>query len=221
MRLLLVEDDPVISDALQRSLTQSGYAVDLLSDGLQADAALAANSFDIVILDLGLPRMDGLTIVRRLRQRKNRVPVLILSARDSIQDKIDGLDCGADDFLPKPFELAELEARLRALLRRGLGECIEFGNCRWEIKDRKLFLQQQPVSLSARETALLELLLHNRNRVVSKERILETLTGWSSEIGTNAVEVYIHRLRRKLEAGAVAIRTVRGLGYLLEDNGAS
>ena len=214
MRLLLVEDDPVIGDALQRSLTQAGYAVDLLCDGVQADAALLAIAFDLVVLDLGLPRLDGLAVLRRLRQRHNRVPVLILSARDSLQDKIEGLDAGADDFLAKPFELVELEARLRALLRRGQGEWIEFGSCRWEIKGRKLYLHEQPVSLSARETVLLELLLHNRNRVVSKERILDTLTGWSGEIGINAVEVYIHRLRRKLEPGNAAIRTVRGLGYL-------
>lgn len=221
MRLLLVEDDPVIGDALQRSLSLSGYAVDLLRDGQQADTALAVEEFDLVVLDLGLPRLDGLAVLRRLRQRHNRVPVLILSARDSLQDKIDGLDAGADDFLVKPFELVELEARLRALLRRGQGERIEFGACRWEIKDRKLYLHEQPVGLSARETALLELLLHNRNRVVSKDRILDTLTGWSGEIGTNAVEVYVHRLRRKLEPGNVTIRTVRGLGYLLEGGSAA
>ena len=216
MRLLLIEDDPVILDVLKRALGQAGYTVDCVSDGEQADAALAAATFDVAVLDLGLPRLDGLAVLRRLRQRQDRLPVMILSARDTVQDKIDGLDCGADDFMSKPFDLKELEARLRALLRRGQADVIGCGRLRWHVQERRAYVGDVALALSSRETALLELMLLNLGRVVGKDRILDMLTGWDGDIGQNAIEVYVHRLRRKLDGAGAAIRTVRGLGYLLE-----
>ena len=219
-KILIIEDEPHIVLGLTDALEFEGFAVVSAGTGGAGVQLAKQEKPEAVLLDLMLPDTNGFKVCEELRRLDAFVPIIILTARGQEVDKIRGLDAGADDFLAKPFELVELEARLRALLRRGQGEWIEFGSCRWEIKGRKLYLHEQPVSLSARETVLLELLLHNRNRVVSKERILDTLTGWSGEIGINAVEVYIHRLRRKLEPGNAAIRTVRGLGYLLEGGGA-
>ena len=218
MRVLIAEDDPILADGLLHSLRSQGYAADRVPDGVAADAALASGSFDVVILDLGLPRMDGLEVLRRLRGRKSAVPVLILTARDEIGDRVRGLDLGADDYLTKPFELAELEARVRALARRS-GHAgrpqVQVGRLTFDTVGRSARIDGQPVELSARELALLELLLARAGRTVSKEQIVDHLCRWGEEVSENAVEVYIHRLRRKIESAEVRITTLRGLGYCL------
>jgi len=227
MRILLAEDDQVLADGLCRSLRQSGYAVDHVADGEAADAALAANTFDLVILDLGLPRMGGLEVLRRLRARKAASAVLILTAADSVEERVRGLDLGADDFMSKPFALTELEARVRALVRRAMGVAstqMRIGALVYDQVGRTAFIEDQPIELSAREVGLLEVLLQRAGRLVSKEQIVNHLCEWGEEVSHNAVEVYMHRLRRKLEGGGVRIATVRGLGYCLErppDPGAS
>jgi two-component system OmpR family response regulator len=219
MRILLAEDDPVLADGLSRSLRQGGYAVDVVQDGLDADSALAAQGFDLLILDLGLPRLGGLEVLRRLRSRNAQLPVLILTAADSIEQRVQGLDLGADDYMPKPFALSELEARVRALTRRGVGggsSTIRHGALVFDQAGRVATLNGQPVDLSARELSLLEILLQRTGRLVSKEQLVDHLCEWGEEVSTNAIEVYVHRLRKKLEPGQVRINTVRGLGYMLE-----
>jgi len=219
MRILLAEDDRVLADGLCRSLRQSGYAVDHVSSGADADAALAANAFDLLILDLGLPKMSGLEVLKRLRARNTSTPVLILTAADSVEQRVRGLDLGADDFMAKPFALTELEARVRALARRAMGAAsaqIRLGALVYDHVGRTAFLEDQPVDLSAREVGVLEILLQRTGRLVSKEQIVSHLCQWGEEVSHNAVEVYMHRLRRKLERGGVRIATVRGLGYCLE-----
>ena len=218
MRLLLAEDDSILADALALSLRTAGHAVDAVADGAAADAALASTPFDVVILDLGLPRMDGLEVLRRLRARRVKVPVLILTAQDSTEDRVRGLDLGADDYLAKPFELAELEARLRALARRaGLASqaMVTIGELSFDTVGRIARLSGEPVDLSARELGVLEILLAREGRLVSKEPIVDHLCRWDEEVSENAVEVYMHRLRKKLEPGGVRISTMRGLGYCL------
>lgn len=219
MRILLAEDDRVLADGLCRSLRQAGYAVDHVGSGADADAALAANAFDLLILDLGLPKMNGLEVLRRLRARNTPTAVLILTAADSVEQRVRGLDLGADDFMAKPFALTELEARVRALVRRAMGAAsaqIRLGALVYDQVGRTAFLDDQPVELSAREVGLLEILLQRTGRLVSKEQIVSHLCEWGEEVSHNAVEVYMHRLRRKLERGGVRIATVRGLGYCLE-----
>lgn len=219
MRILLAEDDRVLADGLCRSLRQAGYAVDHVGSGADADAALAANAFDLLILDLGLPKMNGLEVLRRLRARNTPTAVLILTAADSVEQRVRGLDLGADDFMAKPFALTELEARVRALVRRAMGAAsaqIRLGALVYDQVGRTAFLDDQPVELSAREVGLLEILLRRTGRLVSKEQIVSHLCEWGEEVSHNAVEVYMHRLRRKLERGGVRIATVRGLGYCLE-----
>ena len=218
MRVLIAEDDPILADGLLHSLRGQGYTADRVADGAAADAALATGSFDVVILDLGMPRMDGLEVLRRLRARKSPVPVLILTARDEIEDRVRGLDLGADDYLTKPFELAELEARLRALARRvghGSQPLVEHGRLTFDTVARVAKVDGELLELSARELALLELLLARTGRTVSKEQIVDHLCRWGEEVSENAIEVYMHRLRRKLEPGGVRISTLRGLGYCL------
>ena len=218
MRLLIAEDDPTLADGLTHSLRQAGYAVDHVEDGAAADAALAGTHFDLLILDLNLPRLTGLDVLRRLRARKSTLPVLILTARDGVEDRVRGLDLGADDYLTKPFELVELEARVRALCRRhghaGLSQ-IDHGALQFDTVARSARLNGEPLELSARELGLLELLLARSGRMVSKQQILDHLCQWGEEVSDNAVEVYVHRLRRKLEPGGVRISTLRGLGYSL------
>lgn len=219
MRILLVEDDKILSDTLAQALRQSGYALDTVTDGSAADAALAQDGFDLVILDLGLPGLDGMQVLKRLRARKSNIPVLILTARDSLSDRVSGLDIGADDYLTKPFDLLELEARIRALIRRrhGLSDTlIVFGPLRYNTVDKSVTAHDHALDLTAREIGLLEILLLRAGRVVSKEHLAESLYEWDDEVGENAIEVGIHRLRKKLEPAGVNIRTVRGLGYLLE-----
>ena len=219
MRILIVEDDPVLADGLTRSLRESDYAVDCVNDGGEADHVLAAQSYDLVILDLGLPRLDGFEVLRRLRRRGARVPVLVLTARDALDERVKGLDLGADDYLTKPFDLPELEARLRALIRRGQsggGSVLSHGALTLDTAGRRATLNGEPLYLSARELGVLEALMLRSGPVVNKEQLAGQLYGWDEEVGANAIEVYVHRLRRKLEPAGVAIRTIRGLGYLLE-----
>jgi two-component system OmpR family response regulator/two-component system response regulator TctD len=221
MRILLAEDDPIIADGLIRALRKSGYAVDHVANGADADAAVLAQQFDLLILDLGLPKLSGIEVLRRLRARKAVLPVLVLTAQDGIGDRVRGLDAGADDYLTKPFALPELEARVRALTRRGTGlpTQIELGALVYDQGDRVVRVHGQVVELSAREMALLEILLLRVGRLVSKEQLVDHLCGWGEEVSTNAIEVYVHRLRKKLESASVQIATVRGLGYCLEKPG--
>jgi two-component system OmpR family response regulator len=219
MRLLIAEDDQVLADGLLRSLRDAGYAVDQVGNGADADAALATHEFDLLILDLGLPRLHGLEVLRRLRQRGSKAPVLILTADDSVEQRVQGLDLGADDYMAKPFSLQELEARVRALTRRGLGAAsnvIRHGPLSFDATGRVAYINEQMVDLSAREIGLLEVLLQRAGRLVSKDQLVARLCEWGDEVSNNTIEVYIHRLRRKIEQGSVRIATVRGLGYCLE-----
>ena len=219
MRILLAEDDAVLADGLCRSLRGSGNAVDHVPDGSQADAALTLHDYDLLILDIGLPLMNGLEVLRRLRARNQGVPVLILTAADSVAQRVQGLDLGADDYMAKPFALSELEARVRALARRRSGSSssqLRCGPLLYDQTGRMAFLNEQPLELSAREVGLLEILMQRTGRLVSKEQIVSHLCEWGEEVSHNAIEVYMHRLRRKIEGGGVRIATVRGLGYCLE-----
>jgi two-component system, OmpR family, response regulator len=219
VRILIIEDDSVLADGLSRTLRHADYAVDAASTGLEADHVLAAQSYDLVILDLGLPGLDGFEVLRRMRRRGSTVPVLVLTARDALQDRVKGLDLGADDYMIKPFDLPELEARVRALIRRGQSggaSVLSHGALVLDTAGRRATLGGEPLDLSARELGVLEVLMMRAGRVVNKEQLAEQLYGWDEEVGPNAIEVYVHRLRRKLEPAGVNIRTIRGLGYLLE-----
>ena len=219
MRILVVEDDLVLAAALTRALTQSAYAVDHVANGEDANSALASDSYDLVVLDLALPGVDGLRVLRRLRDRRSRIPVLVLSARDALEDRVAGLDEGADDYLTKPFDLPEFEARVRALLRRGqyqAGDSLTHGRLRLDLAARRVFHDDQPIELSARELGVIELLMARQGRVVTKEQLVDRLFGWGEDVSSNAIEVYVHRVRKKLEPFDIDIRTVRGMGYLLE-----
>jgi len=219
VRILIAEDDAVLADGLTRSLRQAGYSVDCVSDGAAADAALATAEFDLLILDVGLPKLSGFEVLKRLRARHATVPVLILTALDGVDDRVRGLDLGADDYLAKPFALQELEARVRALTRRGQAggsTVLKHGELTFDQVGKVAELRGQALDLSAREIALLEILMQRPGRMVNKEQIVDLLCQWGEEVSTNAVEVYIHRLRRKLETGDVRITTIRGLGYCLE-----
>jgi two-component system, OmpR family, response regulator len=219
MRILVVEDDPVLGDGLSRSLRHAGYAVDTAQDGKLADDLLSVHAFDLVVLDLGLPGLDGLEVLRRMRRRPSAAPVLILTARDAVEDRVAGLDLGADDYMVKPFNLAELEARVRALVRRAQSATtarLTHGALTLDTAARRAFVGDDALELSAREVALLEALLLSSGRVVSKDQLADRLYGVSDEVGPNAIEVFVHRLRRKIEPAGVVIRTIRGLGYLVE-----
>jgi two-component system OmpR family response regulator len=219
MRILVAEDDAILADGVSRTLRQSGYAVDWVKNGVEADTALDTDDFDLLILDLGLPKKSGLDVLKRLRARDSRVPVLILTALDGVNDRVRGLDAGADDYLAKPFELAELEARVRALTRRGMAggpTLLRHGSLTYDQVGRVARLNGDPLELSAREVSLLEVLLSRAGRLVSKDQLVSHLCEWGEEVSPNAIEVYVHRLRKKLEPGGVRIVTVRGLGYSLE-----
>jgi two-component system OmpR family response regulator len=219
VRILLAEDDSVLVDGLSRSLRQSGYAVDCVKSGSDADVVLSTQEFDLLILDLGLPRLPGLEVLRRLRARDSHLPVLILTASDSVEQRVKGLDLGADDFMAKPFALSELEARVRALTRRGAGggpTVMRHGPLTFDQVGRMAYLNDQVVELSAREIGLLEILLQRGGRLVSKEQLVDHLCEWGEEVSNNAIEVYVHRLRKKIEVEGIRIATVRGLGYCLE-----
>lgn len=223
MNLLLAEDDAILADALCEQMRACGFSVEHAPNGAVAQYLLAKQTFDVVVLDIGLPMVDGLEVLRQLRQTDASLPVLILTALDSLEDRVAGLNAGADDYLTKPFDFPELEARLRALLRRSraLKTSTELGQLSMQRETRSAQVRGDMLELSPREFDLLDLLLTHQGRVITKEQINQAWSGGASAAGdgagaNNAVEVYIHRLRRKLEGAQVAIRTVRGLGYLLE-----
>ena len=216
MKILLVEDDRLLGDGIRAGLQQAGFAVDWAQDGRAAELALSGEAYDAVVLDLGLPRLSGMEVLARARAVRNPVPVLILTARDTVPDRIAGLDAGADDYLVKPFDLGELQARLRALIRRGQRQAeplLAHGALRLDPAGRSVSWEGKPVELSAREYAVLHALLLNAGRVLSKAQLEEKLYGWGEEIESNAVEVFVHHLRRKL--APELIRTVRGVGYMI------
>ena len=219
MKILLVEDDAALGHAMSTSLIRSGYIVNWAHDGYEADIALHDDVYDAVILDLGLPKIDGFEVLKRMRERKVMAPVIILTARDDLDDRVKGLDLGADDYLTKPFKLPELEARLRAQIRRNnstLTSTIEYGPLVLNMSDKMLSVNGEQMLLSPREFGVLEMLLSRVGRVVSKEAIVEALCKWDAGVGNNAIEVYIHRLRKKLEPIGINVLTIRGLGYLLQ-----
>ncbi|HJV06207.1 MAG TPA: response regulator [Chromobacteriaceae bacterium] len=218
MRILVLEDDALIGDGLKVGLTQLGFAVDWFRNGKDGQAALSAAPYDAVVLDLGLPGMDGMQVLAAWRASGMDVPVLVLTARDALQDRVGGLDAGADDYLVKPFALSEVAARLRALLRRRHGQStpqLTHGKLSYDPVGRCATLDGAPLELTARELALLELLLSHKGRVLPRELIEEKLYGWDQELDSNAVEVHVHHLRKKL--GSTFIRTLRGIGYTLGD----
>jgi len=219
VKILLVEDDAALGHAMSTSLNRAGYTVNWAHDGYEADIALHDNVYDAVILDLGLPKIDGFEVLKRMRDRKVTAPVIILTARDDLDDRIKGLDLGADDYLTKPFKLPELEARLCAQIRRNnaiLASTIEYGPLVLNITDKMLTMNGEQMLLSPREFSVLEMLLSRVGRVVSKEAIVEALCKWDEGVGNNAIEVYIHRIRKKLEPIGINVLTIRGLGYLLQ-----
>jgi DNA-binding response OmpR family regulator len=220
VRILLVEDDALLGDGILAGLKLADYAADWVRDGEAARLALLDHAYDACVLDLGLPRRDGLSVLNDLRSRGNRLPVLILTARDTSADKISGLDAGADDYLTKPFDLPELLARLRAIIRRATGEArptLEHAGVVLEPAAKQVTFNGQPIALSAREYALLHDLLRYKNQIRSRAQLEESLYAWGEETGSNTVEVYVHHLRKKF--GSDFIRTIRGLGYQLGDSG--
>lgn len=219
MRILIVEDTQDLAEAIASRLKKVGYAVDLVGDGSEADDLLRTETYNLVVLDLTLPGLDGKTVLHRLRKRRSRTPVLVLTARSDVDDKVGVLDHGADDYLVKPFDFRELEARCRALLRRPHGfaaSAVAFGNLTFDGASRRVTVAEQPVELGAREFRLLELLLANLDRVLSKDALIEQMFGLDEAVAPNAIELYVSRLRRKLEGSAVQIRTLRGVGYVAE-----
>jgi two-component system OmpR family response regulator len=216
MRLLLAEDDRMIGESVYDALRSEGYAVDWAHDGLSAESALNSQEYDAVILDLGLPGKDGLAVLRDLRARKQRVPVIIATARDSVRERVEGLDAGADDYVVKPYDLDEMFARVRAQLRRAQGRAesvYEYRNIRINAVTKEVTVGGKGVVLSAREWAVLEPLIARPGLILSRAQLEDKLFGWKEEISSNAVEVYIHGLRKKL--GPEVIQTVRGMGYLV------
>jgi two-component system OmpR family response regulator/two-component system response regulator QseB len=216
MRILLVEDDPELGDGLTVGLRQAGFAVDWVRDGHAADLALQSEEFDFVVLDLGLPALTGMEVLRRARGRGQTMPILILTARDATGDKVAGLDAGADDYLVKPIDLDELAARIRALTRRSAGRAaplLVHGDLAVDPAARSVSLAGQPVELSGREFSLLQMLLENAGRVLTRSQLEQSLYGWRDEPDSNALEVHIHHLRKKL--GSELIRTLRGVGYTI------
>ncbi|MFC5511969.1 response regulator transcription factor [Massilia jejuensis] len=218
MHVLLAEDDAVLADGLTRTLQGHGMQVELATDGLQADARLQSHPPQVAVLDIGLPGIDGFEVVRRLRARGATTPVLVLTARDAVEDRVRGLETGADDYLVKPFATAELVARIRALARRNAppGGILTLGNLVLDAGARRARIGTRALALSAREWAVLEYLLQQAGRVVSKQQIIDTIAPWGEDLTLNAVEVYVSRLRLKLDGAGLSLRTVRGFGYLLE-----
>jgi len=218
MHILLVEDDAVLADGLTRTLQAQGMQVEIARDGLQADALLQRNPPMVTVLDIGLPGIDGFEVVRRLRARGDATPVLLLTARDAVEDRVRGLETGADDYLVKPFATPELVARIRALARRNAPKStvLALGNILLDTGARRARVGERALELSVREWAVLEYLLQHAGRVVSKQQIVDAIAPWGEDLTLNAVEVYVSRLRLKLDGAGVALRTIRGFGYLLE-----
>lgn len=218
MRILLLEDDRLIGDGLKVGLEKFGFAVDWFTDGLEGEEALYLGAYEAAVLDLGLPGQDGLAVLRQWRQRGRTEPVLILTARGDVDERITGLNSGADDYLGKPFSLKEVQARLNALIRRRNGSPVPqlvYKDVAFDPSGRRVFYKGQEVAMSPKETALLELLLLNRNKVLSKESIENKIYSWDEEVSSNAVEVHIHHLRKKL--GRDIVRTINKVGYILEE----
>lgn len=219
MRILVAEDNPTLANGLAAVLRNAGYAVDVVGDGVSADAALAATDFDIVVLDLNLPEMDGLDVLRAMRSRRSTSSVIILTARGAMGDRVRGLDLGADDYMTKPFDVPELEARIRVLMRRrsGLHDArIVFGELSLDTVSRTLSVRGTPLDVPARELAVLETLLLKAGQVVAKPAIIESLAAFDDDLSSNAVEQYVSRLRRRLAPHDVTVRTARGIGYYLD-----
>ncbi len=219
MRILLIEDDTLLADGLARALRHSAYVVDIADNGLTADSWLSKENYDLAILDLGLPGLDGSEVLSRLRARRQRTPVLVLSARMAVEERVRMLDLGADDYVVKPVALNELEARVRALIRRGQGDAdpqIILGELRLDTIGKRAWVGEKALELNAREWAGLAFLVNRVNRIVSKEQLTQALYSWDDEITPNAIEKFVSRLRIKLEPAGIVIRTVRGLGYYLE-----
>lgn len=218
MHILLVEDDAVLADGLNRTLQAQGMQVEIARDGLQADALLQRNPPLVAVLDIGLPGIDGFEVVRRLRARGDATPVLLLTARDAVEDRVRGLETGADDYLVKPFATPELVARIRALSRRNApkSNVLALGNIVLDSGARRARVGERALELSVREWAVLEYLLQHAGRVVSKQQIVDAIAPWGEDLTLNAVEVYVSRLRLKLDGAGVSLRTIRGFGYLLE-----
>jgi two-component system OmpR family response regulator len=223
MKLLLAEDDAILADALSHSLRKAGFEVEVAANGAVAEYLLLKQNFDLGVLDLGLPLVDGLTVLKRVRAARPTMPMMVLTALDGLDDRVAGLNAGADDYLTKPFDFPELEARIRALLRRsriGGGTVQQMGRLSFDRDARRAAIGSDAIELSPREWMLLDVLLAQRDKVVTKDQIAESWAVDRSESGAGSIEVYIHRLRRKLESSGLAIRTVRGLGYLLEQEAA-
>jgi two-component system response regulator TctD len=224
MRILIVEDVEDLAEAIAKRLRKVGHAVDTVGDGDEADELLRTETYHLVVLDLMLPGLDGEAVLNRLRRRRSRTPVLVLTARSDVHEKVGVLDHGADDYLVKPFDFRELEARCRALLRRPQGfpsSTVTFGDLTFDGAARRVAVAGQPVELGAREFRLLELLLANLDRALSKDALIDQLCGLDEAIAPNAIELYVSRLRRKIEGSAVRIRTLRGVGYVAELGAAS
>ncbi len=220
MRLLLVEDDQMLADGIKQGLTSAGgYVVDAVGSAESALDALTSDTFDAAIIDVGLPQMDGMALTQRMRERGLSIPVLMLTARDSLDDRVQGLDAGADDYMVKPFELPELLARLRALLRRSqaaTSSVLTLGRISLDTAARQVMADDQPLDVGPREWTVLQYLMLHAPKPVSKDKLLQALTGWDKEITLNAVEVYISRLRAKLDPYGIALRSIRGFGYRIE-----
>ena len=219
MRILLVEDNLALAEGLVTLLRQAGYAVDMVHDGASAEALAAAESFDLVILDLNLPQMDGLDVLRAMRARRNAAAVMILTARGSPEERVRGLDLGADDYLIKPFDIREFEARVRSLLRRQAGlktATVTFGVLALDLTNRSFAVADEPLDLPARERDLLELLILKAGKVVTREAIVQSLTSLEDDLSPNAIEQYVSRIRKRLAPHALTVRTARGIGYILD-----
>lgn len=220
MRLLLVEDDELLGDAVKTGLTQFGYVVDWVKDGETARHAIKTESFELIIMDLGLPRLSGINLLQKIRQGGNTTPVIILTARESVESRVRGLDVGADDYIIKPFDLNELSARIRALIRRSQGRAetaIQYRNVTLDPAAHLVMVDGEIVNVPRREFSLLQKLLENKGYVISREQLMQSVYGWNEDVDSNALEVHIHNLRKKLNANY--IRTIRGVGYMIEKNG--
>ena len=222
MRILIVEDNRKLAEGLKQLLANSGYAVDWVSDGDSALSAVTALNYELVVLDLSLPEMDGLEVLREMRSDRIAVPVLILTARDGLEDRIRGLDLGADDYLTKPFEWEELSARVRALIRRSLAvrtSLVETGPITFDLKTNQVFADDAPIDIPAREINVLRALMLANGRILSKSQLIDSLSSFDEDISENAVEQYVSRLRRRLSDHGISIKAARGLGYYLQSPG--